>query len=390
MSKKLALTKRVLESLTPPSKGRMYVRDSKTPGLVACVSSTGTISLQLYRWGNGRPVRITLGRFPQLTIEQARGQAIQLNAQVNVGANPNEAKRARRGEMTFGELFEWYMENHARPKKKTWQEDDRQHKNFLRQWDSRHVSEISRADVQALHVRIGSKNGKYAANRVLALVKSLFNHGAVVGFDKPNPCRGIKKFQEQSRERFLQADELPAFFAALEADPNETLRDFFKVALLTGVRRANVQEMRWADLNIDRGTWTIPMTKNGSPQTVALSPEVIDILRVRHATTETEWVFAARNVRGETGHVTSPKTAWKRVCEAAGLQGLRIHDLRRTLGSWQAASGASLTIIGKSLGHKNQSTTAIYARLNLDSVRESVGKATAAILAAANGKATNG
>lgn len=88
------------------------------------------------------------------------------------------------------------------------------------------------------------------------------------------------------------------------------------------------------------------------------------------------------------GHIVEPKKAWKRVLERAGIDDLRIHDLRRTLGSWQAKTGASLTIVGKSLNHKSPSTTAIYARLDLDPVRESVDRATGAILAAAGVKET--
>ena len=92
-----------------------------------------------------------------------------------------------------------------------------------------------------------------------------------------------------------------------------------------------------------------------------------------------EWVFPSY---GKTGHLVEPKKAWNRLLDRAEISDLRIHDLRRTLGSWQAATGASLPVIGKSLGHKNQATTAIYARLDLDPVRQAVNTATAAMLAA--------
>ena len=165
-------------------------------------------------------------------------------------------------------------------------------------------------------------------------------------------------------------------------EPNDTIRDYFLLALLTGARRANVLAMRWAEVNLAEGLWRIPRTKNGDPQNVTLSPEAVTILQIRKKTAEedAEFVFPGT---GASGHLVEPKKGWARVLERADITDLRIHDLRRTLGSWQAKTGASLTIIGKSLNHKNMATTAIYARLDLDPVRQSVNTATTAMLEAA-------
>jgi len=194
-----------------------------------------------------------------------------------------------------------------------------------------------------------------------------------------NPAKGVRRFTERSRERFLQPDEMPRFLEALAREPNPTFRDFVLIALLNGARRANAQAMRWDQVHLERATWEIPVTKTGDRHTVPLSPEAVTILRHRKEHSASEWVFPSH---GENGHLVEPKRAWKVLLERAEIQDLRIHDLRRTLGSWQAADGASLSIIGKTLGHKNVSTTAIYARLNLDPVRQSVNAATKAMLAA--------
>ena len=159
------------------------------------------------------------------------------------------------------------------------------------------------------------------------------------------------------------------------------MRDFFMLAILTGVRRGNLQAMRWDELDLERGIWRIPLTKSGEPQSVYLHPEAVAILeRRREMVGDSEYVFPAAH--GKSGHLTSQYKAWKRICERAGLQNLRPHDLRRTLGSWQAATGASLPVIGKSLGHRSQEATAVYARLDLDPVRVSVNRAVEAMLAA--------
>ena len=130
-------------------------------------------------------------------------------------------------------------------------------------------------------------------------------------------------------------------------------------------------------------------SKSKEPLLCVLAPQAVEILKSRQddnaarpADERSAYVFPSW---GGTGHVTEPKAAWKRIIDRAGIKDLRLHDLRRTLGSWQAAAGASLSIIGRSLGHKNVATTAIYARLDIDPVRASVNTAAEAIMAAANG-----
>lgn len=371
-------TKKRLAALPAPPKGkRAYYRDDSTRGLVLCINPSGTKTFQVYRKVKGRPERITLGKFPDLTIEQARGKASEINSEIANGQNPNEERRKKRLEKTVEGLFNYYLENHAKVHKKTWQEDLSQYNRHIIKWKKRKLSDLEKADIQRLHSKLGNDSGHYAANRVLALLHSMFNHGIEWGFCENNPAHGIKKFKEKSRERFLQADELPRFFKALMEEPNTTIRDYILISLLTGARRDNVQCMRWEEINFDEQTWLIPETKNGNSHKVPLVQTAIDLLRNRQAESNSEWVFPSN---GALGHLVEPRKAWLRILQRANIKDLRLHDLRRSLGSWQAATGASLSVIGKSLAHKNVSTTAIYARLNLDPVRDSMNKATAAIL----------
>jgi integrase len=383
---RLKFTPDRIAKLPRPAKGRIYYRDTITPGLAVLVTTAGPVAYYLSRKVDGRHVRYRLGGIDELPLSDARKLAAEkINAQAR-GVDIQAERAAKRGEITLGELFAYYLERHAKPHKKTWADDEKQFNRYLDSWKNHKLSSIHRADVQALHTRLGDKHGPYAANRLRSLLHTLFAKAALdFGFEKPNPVQGVKKFREHTRERFIQVDELPKFWAALEAEPSEVCRDFFKVALLTGARRSNVLEMSWAHVHLDRGTWTIPDTKSGDQMTVALVPAVVDVLRGRLGSNPagTPWVFPG-HVRGQ--HLKDPTKNWHAILERAGLSDLRIHDLRRTLGSWQAAGGSSLQIIGKSLGHKLASTTAIYSRLNLDPVRESVGRATDAILAAATPK----
>jgi len=386
MRQEINFTKKALTNLQPPEgKKRVYVYDHKESGLVMQVMPTGRKTFQFYKWfKKGKiAVRVTIGTFPDWTIEQARKEAQKCKVDMANGINPADKKRKARTEMTFKELFEIYMDRHSRPRKRTWREDLDKFETYLKPLGRKRLSEVKKSHISALHSRIG-KAHKVTANRVLALVSSVFGRAIEYGlYEGINPCLGVRKFPEKSRDRFLQASELPRFFKALDEEPNETLKDYIFTSLLTGARRSNVLSMRWNELDLEQSTWKIPRTKTGDSQTVTLSLEAVEILKARKENASSVFVFPGN---GKTGHLVEPKTGWKRILERAGIKDLRIHDLRRTLGSWQAITGSSLPIIGKSLNHKNASTTQIYARLNLDPVRESVQKATVAMIQAANRK----
>ncbi len=378
---KLNFTKPILNSLElPPSGKRTLYHDIKTPGLGIRVTDNGHKSFVVYRKINGKPERITLGRYPDLSIEQARNKAMEINVAIVQGENPSNKRRLERAEATLGDLFHEYLEGYAKLHKKSWKTDESRFRLHLSQWSNKKLSQITKADIQKLHADMG-RNHKVEANRLIALLSVMFNKATEFGlWDKLNPASGIKKFWEKSRDRFLQSEELPRFFAILAQEPNETIRDYILLAILTGARRANLLAMRWDEISWERAEWRIPVTKNDDPQIVTLSEEAVIILKRREAIACSDYVFPGS---GRSGHLEEPRKGWRRVLEGAQIKNLRIHDLRRTLGSWQAKTGASLTIIGKSLNHKSPQTTAIYARLDLDPVRESVEKATNAILTAA-------
>lgn len=378
---KFNFTKAALEALPLPEKGWKYYYDLKVQGLGVGVGSTGKRSFILYRKINGNPERITLGRYPDLTIEQARGRASEINSKIANGLNPADIARESKQEMTLDDLFHEYMTRTAAFNKRP-DKPKANYRLYLSHLGKRKLSSITHEEVDSLHKKLGRDKGMVTANIALKLLHVMYNKAINEWriWKGENAAHGIKKFTEYSRDRFLQGDELPRFFRALAEEQNDTMRDFFLLSLLTGARRSNVLAMRWCDISFERAEWRIEDTKNGTPQTVTLSPEAIEILRNRKLSDSAIFVFPGT---GKSGHLEEPKKGWKRILERAGIDDLRIHDLRRTLGSWQAKNGASLSIIGKSLNHKSQNTTAIYARLDLDPVRDSVNTATSAMLTAA-------
>ena len=381
-AKKFAFTKTRIAALKAPPQGkRVYYYDTKTPHLAVCVTGTGAKSFYLYRKIQGRPERINLGRFPTMTVEQARNAAEKHNGRVAEGENPAESKRQARRVQTLEELYQKYRAQHLVPEGKQTKNPDSYWKLYLSPWGRKKLSAITHRDVKNLHSTIAVDKGNVTANRTYQLLRAMYNMAAYwEDYTGENPASRIKRKTEHARKRFLHPDEMPAFFKALADEPNDTFRDFVLTALFTGARRGNVQAMRWEDVHLERATWEIPETKSGEPHTLPLSPEAVAVLRTRKARSRAgEWVFPSYGV---SGHLMEPKRAWGALLKRAGIKDLRMHDLRRTLGSWQAATGSSLPIIGAMLGHRNVATTAIYARLNLDPVRESVNTATKAIVEA--------
>ena len=377
-SYRLNFTKAALLKAPPAAKGkRDYHYDTKESGLILDVTDKGTKSFYLYKRIDGRPERVLLGRFPDISIENARTMAAKAKGEIAHGNNPQNEKRAIRAEITFEELFSEFMERYSKIHKRSWKYDEREVNKYLSHWFKRKISTINKNEIGKMHSRMGKENGIYAANRILERIKVIFNKAIEWGWQGENPAKGIKKYKEKSRDRFLHPDEMPRFFESLALEENDAARDFLMLSLLTGARKSNTLAMRWEEINFDRETWRIEETKNSEPHIITLSPQALEILKERKLKSSSKWVFPGK---GKTGHLADPKKAWHRVLQRAGIQDLRIHDLRRTLGSWQAAAGANSYIIGKSLGHKSQQSTAIYARLNLDPVRDSVNQATEAMM----------
>lgn len=375
---------RIRDYPAPPT-GRVYVHDTQTPHLQVCITDRGARTYYYGRRIEGRPVRIKLGTIQELPLHKARDIAARMSGEIAEGRNPHLERRLSRLAPTLGDLWKWW-ELHRLPQKRTARLDKQYWHRFLEGWKHRPLARIERRDVQELHHQAGNRNGPICANRLIMLLKSMYAKAENLGYEGRNPCKGIELFPERERDRFLNAEELRAFFAAL--DKEDTLwQDFFKLCLLTGARKGSVLTMRWQDIDFDNSLWHLPDTKSGKPVVVTLVPAALEILRRRQQKAENGFVFPGRR-QAKPLHGTF--RAWRRIIERAGLKDAFVDDLRRTLGSWQAISGSSLLVIGKSLGHTSLSATGIYARLSHDAVRESVQTATDKMLALMPPKGTDG
>ena len=393
-------TKTELSKLIAPEAGkRLTIYDTEIPKLALRITHTGTKTFYVVKRAGREMTWLKLGTFPDMTVEMARSEAHKALGEFATGANPAEVKRAYKAELTLSELFTEYGTRHGE-KKLAWKDDKQRFRDYLqKQLGNKKLSEIKRADIARI-LSAAEKAGKAVATvrLIRALASGIFAKAIEWGYLETNPAIGVKiSGKKVTRDRFLQSHELPQFFTALMGE-EESMRDLILLALLTGARRSNVCAMRWDQINLSESTWKIPRTKNDEPQTVTLCPEAVIVLQVRKEANKTNKATNSKKPvtagfvfpgTGETGHIVAPSKAVARVMKLAGIpygrkipDGVTLHDLRRTLGSWQARTGASLPIIGKSLNHKSLVTTLIYARLDLDPVRECVNTATSAMLEA--------
>jgi integrase len=374
--------KKALDSLPLPAAGkRTDYYDLTQRNLMIRVTSNGSKTFYVRRKIKGQSERILIGRYPDLSVEQARKSAATILSDIALGNNPQENKRRENDEPTLHDLFQNYLNGHARIRCVRVADMEKDFSRYFADWQDRKSSTIHRTDAQSRITSIHRDHGSGGANHALVLMKAVANwnirHGYING---ENPWAGIKAFRMKSRERFLLPDEMTRFFAVLNKLDSDVVRDYIKLSLLTGARQANVLSMRWEDINFDLAVWRIPLTKNGDSHTIPLTAPALAILNERHAKSQSEWVLPGK-VPG--CHLVEPKRVWHRLLADAKISDLRLHDLRRTLGSYMAIGNQSLQIIGKALGHKSTQATQIYARLTHDPVRKALEQAHADMLAAA-------
>ncbi|MBI3795541.1 MAG: site-specific integrase [Deltaproteobacteria bacterium] len=374
MTKKL--TKVLIDTLRywGDEKGKQWcvAWDAEVPGFGVRVHPGGRkVFILRYRTSGGRRGRkrfLTLGPYGTLTLDQARKLARQHLGDVLRGEDPVQKKEQSLGE-TVESLCQMYLERHAMKKRSARDDHRRIAKYILPLWRRRRVADISRVDVAALHSRIGQQ-APYEANRVLALCSKIFELARGWGFaaeEWSNPARGIDKFQERSRDRWVTPEELPRLAEAIARENNIYSRALLWLYLLTGLRKRELLSLRWDDVDLVRYELRIPETKSGRIHHVPLPPPAVSLIALIPREHENPFVFPGKN---PDSHLVSVERPWRRIRKVAGLSDVRLHDIRRTVGSWLALAGNSLPVIGRVLNHRDPRTTTIYTHLAEDHVRQ--------------------
>jgi len=386
MAERLRFTKRALGAIQP--KARPFdVWDDEVRGLALTVRPTGAKTFYYIRKVQGTAIRERIGAFPDIRVKAAREAAIKMNEAVALGRNPARERQRARAEMTLGELWADYLEDHAKPRKRSWKNDRYQYGKHLARWKGRRLNQITRQDVRRLKATIEREGGPVAANRVRALLSSMWSFAqAERGLDLPNPVQGVKRSKEAPRERYLLPDELRRFWSALEAEPPGAAQDVLTLLLLTGQRRDTICGLRWSEVDLADRVLRIPpeRMKADREHMIPLTPRTETIIRARQRDAESGAVFVFPS-HGPRGYLYDLRATLGRVLRAAKVQGrFTPHDLRRTWATYAREKGRDA---GPVLGHAPQDVTGKhYAQATLGPMRETLRLTEAHILGMATAK----
>jgi len=357
----------------PPGKRKVEYYDERVPNFVLEIRGTGGKTYALrYSDRHGRRRQYRIGDAAVLTLAQAREQARKVQAELELGRDPQADRERRRQVPTLGEFVDDQYLPFVQRDKKSWKLDETYLRlHVLPRFGRKTLDAFRVADFRRLQMELLSEDyAKTTVNQILILCRYVFN--CALRWEQPgvekNPTRGVKLLKADSiRQRFLTKAEADRLRAALDASPYVATRDIIILLLLTGARRGEVLAARWRDINLDTRMWYLPTNKSGKPRTVPLSSAAVTHLRevARRARAGAEYVFE----NPKTGRpYTKVQYQWNRIRRAAGLPDLRIHDLRHTFASWLVTSGRSLYTVQLILGHSDAKTTQRYAHLAHESL----------------------
>jgi integrase len=380
------LTDQTIKRLPLPVHPKIVFDDAvKGFGIQIQPSGTRSFVLAYRRKADGQQRRYTIGAFGAWTTTQAREEAKRLKREVDGGGDPSGEREDIRAAPTIADLAERFIADYVPRKRPSTQRVYQQQiaANILPEFGEAKVAAVSHGDVDQWHHRL-SKRAPTHANRTLAVLSKMLSLAVKWGMRADNPCRGVERNQEHKRTRYLTGPELARLTAALAELADQSAANAVRLLLLTGARRGELLAAKWGDFDLDEGNWSKPgaTTKQKTAHHVPLSDAACHLLRdMRSTSAGSEWLFPALVGSGHRPHING---AWIELRKTAKLPGARLHDLRHTYASIAASSGLSLPVIGALLGHTTPVTTARYAHLMNDPLRQ----ATERVSAILTGKAS--
>lgn len=347
-----------------PGKRRTDYWCDQISGFVLSVRESGGATWSLRYLINGRQRDHKIGRYGDISFDQARKAARRLRSEVVLGGDPSAAKEEKKAIPTYAELSVQHLD-HAKTRMRSYDSlETIMRLHLVPHWGRLRLDEIA---PQAVAKWLAEKSDEGLAPATVEKIRAMFGRSfelgrqwSIPGSDK-NPVRGVRgpKFDNR-RQRFLSASEAGRLLKVAGYSRNKLLRPIVGLLLLTGARVSELLHAEWRHIDLDRRSWLIPVTKNGKARHVPLSQAAIDIIKKLPGSEKCQWLVA----NPETGKpFVSIKHAWQKTRTDALLPDLRIHDLRHSAASFLVAAGIDLFTVGKILGHRQITSTAIYAHL---------------------------
>jgi len=379
----MKLSKKLIRE-TEPGEKEIHLWDSALPGFGVRIKPSGAKTFVLqYRNRFNRSKRMTLGRVGSLTLDQGRKEAVRLRGEISLGDDPATGRTAARTGETLKDLSKRYMRDHCEGRCKP--STIAAHNWILKKliipkFGTYKMAEITRMDVAKYHQSLHST--PYNANRAIGMMRAMFNKAEEWGLIEhgQNPCRHLKPFRENKKNRFLSGEEYNDLFIAIKELEYMKVIDSYQAAAIrlltfTGCRLNEILTLKWdaVDLANHRLILEHHKTDHMGAKAIPLNKAAVVVLDSLNRVKENPFVIVGKN---GSQHLVNLQKPWDRIRKHAGLEGVRIHDLRHSFASAAASAGVPLQIIGGLLGHSSMQTTERYAHLSQDPVNqasESVG-----------------
>ena len=376
------LTKKIVESSQPPDVTKpsdtrkwSWLGDSEVPGFGVKIYGRGTKVFCLrYRTRTGRQRMLKLGRFGELTVQQARDLARKEKVRVLEGEDPQaERHQDAVGIATVGELMGRWIDDYAKAHRRRWEEDEGRVERNIRPTLGRvRLEDLTRTTLASWHRKLGEAT-PIEANRCLETLRAAWRWAVgeeLLSDVLSDPTTSVKKFKERSRDRWLKKEEVKRLMEAVDKEADPYVRAAIPLFLLTGLRKRELLTSRWSNVDLARREIRLPETKTGEPQIRDLPDLAVQLLRELPRMAESPFVFPSPTDPSKPRD--DIKKPWARIRRAAHLEDVTLHDLRRTAGSHMAQAGVPLQVIGEVLGHSHPGVTKLYARLASENKREAL------------------
>ena len=370
------LSKRVVDRLAVDGKDTV-VWDRDLPGFGVRVYPSGRKVYVVQSRSSGKSRRATVGRHGDITPEEARKAAVKLIVRIKAGEPLAETEPE--APPTVGDLAARYLREHVAMHCKP--NTVKHYGQMVRKHIVPALADLRVSEVQRKHIlkfQYGLRDMPTVANRTVDILVKMFNLAELWEMRPPgrNPCRSVRRYKADPRkERFLTPGELARLGRTLENAPAERLSSrhaaaAIRLLVLTGCRRNEILGLAWDDLDFEAGEMRLADSKTGA-RIVPLPPAAAEVLKALPRTAGNPWAFPGRK---KGAHLVNINDAWERVRKRAGLEGVRLHDLRHTYASRALAIGEGLPMIGELLGHRQVNTTARYAHLARESIQASTAR----------------
>ncbi len=382
----LKITKSCVDRLSTPATGQAFVRDAELKGFAVRITASGAKSFILEKRINGKVKRLTLGRYPELTVEQARKEAHKLLGHIAVGRNPPAEKKYKALQGTnLEQAFSDFITARKNLKARTLYDYQRVMKVVFADWQNKAMLDIGKDMVAKRHSKIGAEHGEAYANLAMRFLRALFNFAIAQYEDgsghailRENPVTRLTQthawYRVDRRQTVIKPHQLSPWYEAVMSlkqdqisSQSTMVADYLLFLLFTGLRRQEAATLKWSDIDLNDRSFTLTDTKNREPLTLPLTDFVFNLLHSRKIATDSEYVFAGD---GKAGYLIEPRRQVQKVIKLSGIS-FTLHDLRRTFITIAESIDISAYALKRLVNHKmTNDVTAGYIVSDVERLRK--------------------